>query len=196
MSEASTTSSGWHPDPSGRHELRYWDGNGWTDSVSDQGTQGTDPVGAPTATSAYPAAAPAPYPATTGYSMGIQTAGLPISSTGRRVTAYLLDVVLAIVTLGIGWIIWSIIVWGKGTSPGKSLMKMKCVNVETGQLCGYNEMVMREIVGKWLLATITFSITTIVGIVQLFTADDRRVLWDKIGKTVVVDDENNVLTAS
>ena len=27
----------WHPDPSGRHELRYWDGTRWTEHVSDQG---------------------------------------------------------------------------------------------------------------------------------------------------------------
>jgi hypothetical protein len=34
---------GWHPDPSGRHEFRYWDGTRWTLSVSDQGKVGTDP---------------------------------------------------------------------------------------------------------------------------------------------------------
>jgi hypothetical protein len=34
----------WHPDPRGRHELRYWDGTEWTDHVADAGTQGTDPV--------------------------------------------------------------------------------------------------------------------------------------------------------
>ena len=34
----------WYPDPNGRHELRYWDGNAWTDHVSDQGVQSTDPV--------------------------------------------------------------------------------------------------------------------------------------------------------
>ncbi len=34
----------WHPDPTGRHEHRYWDGANWTDHVSDRGIQGTDPV--------------------------------------------------------------------------------------------------------------------------------------------------------
>lgn len=29
----------WHPDPTGRHELRYWDGEQWTDHVSDHGVQ-------------------------------------------------------------------------------------------------------------------------------------------------------------
>lgn len=34
----------WHPDPSGRHHLRWWDGVRWTDSVSDRGRPGTDPL--------------------------------------------------------------------------------------------------------------------------------------------------------
>jgi uncharacterized protein YxjI len=34
----------WHPDPMGRHQLRYWDGNAWTDHVSNEGVQTTDAV--------------------------------------------------------------------------------------------------------------------------------------------------------
>ncbi|MGA8846976.1 MAG: AIM24 family protein [Nocardioides sp.] len=34
----------WHPDPTGRHELRYWDGSTWTDHVADQGAQSMDPL--------------------------------------------------------------------------------------------------------------------------------------------------------
>lgn len=33
---------GWHPDPRGRHEHRYWDGSQWTDHVSDKGVQSQD----------------------------------------------------------------------------------------------------------------------------------------------------------
>ena len=39
-----TTPAAWHPDPTGRHELRYWDGSRWTEHVSNQGIQGSDPV--------------------------------------------------------------------------------------------------------------------------------------------------------
>jgi len=35
---------GWYADPSGRHELRYWDGTRWTEYVSDGGTQSTEPL--------------------------------------------------------------------------------------------------------------------------------------------------------
>jgi hypothetical protein len=33
----------WMPDPTMRHELRYWDGMTWTPSVSDQGVVANDP---------------------------------------------------------------------------------------------------------------------------------------------------------
>ncbi|MGH9182125.1 MAG: CPBP family glutamic-type intramembrane protease, partial [Acidimicrobiales bacterium] len=34
----------WYADPCGRHALRYWDGQGWTERVSDAGRPGVDPV--------------------------------------------------------------------------------------------------------------------------------------------------------
>jgi hypothetical protein len=38
-----TTPAGWYPDPSGRYEMRYWDGDKWTEHVSRQGQTFTDP---------------------------------------------------------------------------------------------------------------------------------------------------------
>ena len=35
--------AGWYADPSGRFELRYWDGGRWTEHVSRGGNQYTDP---------------------------------------------------------------------------------------------------------------------------------------------------------
>lgn len=35
--------AGWYADPSGRYELRYWDGSAWTEHVSRAGQQYTDP---------------------------------------------------------------------------------------------------------------------------------------------------------
>lgn len=35
--------SGWYADPSGRFELRYWDGSAWTEHVARAGQQFTDP---------------------------------------------------------------------------------------------------------------------------------------------------------
>jgi len=37
-----TTPAGWYHDPSGRYELRYWDGSQWTEHVARGGQQFTD----------------------------------------------------------------------------------------------------------------------------------------------------------
>ena len=35
--QTATVAPGWHPDPSGRHDYRYWDGATWTENVADGG---------------------------------------------------------------------------------------------------------------------------------------------------------------
>ena len=37
--------AGWYPDPTTRHELRYWDGYTWLDNVSNKGVAASDPLG-------------------------------------------------------------------------------------------------------------------------------------------------------
>lgn len=36
--------AGWLPDPTGRHQYRYWDGARWTENVSDNGATAVDPI--------------------------------------------------------------------------------------------------------------------------------------------------------
>lgn len=38
---------GWQPDPTGRHDHRYWDGSRWTDDVADAGVAAKDPYDGP-----------------------------------------------------------------------------------------------------------------------------------------------------
>lgn len=38
---------GWQPDPTGKHDHRYWDGSQWTENVSDAGVASIDPYEAP-----------------------------------------------------------------------------------------------------------------------------------------------------
>ena len=54
----------WLPDPSGAHELRYWNGSSWTEHVSDRGTTGQDVLTAelPPPAAAFPPP-PTPPPA-------------------------------------------------------------------------------------------------------------------------------------
>ena len=56
MTDAATGTSsnaGWHPDPMGRHELRYFDGSSWTEHVADGGVTSTDPLQASAGSAQY-----------------------------------------------------------------------------------------------------------------------------------------------
>jgi hypothetical protein len=48
----------WRPDPEGRYEYRWWDGQRWTDQVSHQGQVGRAPLGGPAASQPQQPAAP------------------------------------------------------------------------------------------------------------------------------------------
>lgn len=69
----SKRSQEWLPDPSGRHQLRWWDGNEWTEYVSDQGTQATDPLSGET---------PPPPPGAGARRSGRATAALVLGIVG------------------------------------------------------------------------------------------------------------------
>ena len=45
------TDAGWHPDPTGRYEYRYWDGSAWSAHVSQDGGTASDPLDTPPAAS-------------------------------------------------------------------------------------------------------------------------------------------------
>lgn len=51
-----TIQPNWYPDPTGRHQVRYWDGQAWTENVADHGVASTDQptmsMGAPDITGA------------------------------------------------------------------------------------------------------------------------------------------------
>jgi len=56
----------WHPDPTGRHQFRYWDGAAWTEHVANDGVTGTDPLSpAPPPASITPEPTPEPLTITT-----------------------------------------------------------------------------------------------------------------------------------
>src|SRR3954447_17490466 len=72
--------AGWHPDPRGGHQYRFWDGIQWTDHVADSGQLSTDPVRAVTPVApaeAEPQEAPEPQPVPDRPAPGPQRTGAP-----------------------------------------------------------------------------------------------------------------------
>jgi hypothetical protein len=52
MPEAVTWPPGWFPDPTGRHDHRWWDGAAWTGHVADAGVASLDALPAPSVATA------------------------------------------------------------------------------------------------------------------------------------------------
>jgi uncharacterized RDD family membrane protein YckC len=121
--------------------------------------------------------------------------GIALTTPGRRFGACLLDAVLAIVTLFVGWLVWSIVVWGRGQSPGKQLLGVRCVKIRENRCATWGTMVLREFVYKGILFGIVASVTFGIGIVlYLWLLWDKRnqELWDKMAGTIVVDDSHGL----
>lgn len=57
---SAATPAGWYPDPHGEAELRYWDGNDWTEHTHSAQAQGAPPQQAPPPAQAPPQQAPPP----------------------------------------------------------------------------------------------------------------------------------------
>lgn len=130
---------------------------------------------------------PPPPPSWSGGSFvpaGTSPAVAPVS-VGTRVGASLLDVLLMIVTLGIGWLVWAVVLLKQSTSPAKKVMGLVIVDVNTGAPATMTQMVLREIVGKWVLGSVT-GVVSLASFVMLFVTPNRQAVWDYIGTTTVV----------
>jgi uncharacterized RDD family membrane protein YckC len=117
--------------------------------------------------------------------------GIRLSSPLKRLAGALLDTVIAIFTLGIGWLVWSLIVYKDGQTPGKQLLGMRCVIFATGRHAGWGRMFCREWLAKGLLFSVLLSLTFgLAGILYLWLLwdKDKQEIWDKIVDTIVVDD--------
>jgi uncharacterized RDD family membrane protein YckC len=68
----------------------------------------------------------------------------PKASPQHRLGGIALDVALLLSTCYIGWIIWSLVIWGQGLTPGKQILKMRVVSSITGQTASWGHMAIRQ----------------------------------------------------
>jgi uncharacterized RDD family membrane protein YckC len=119
--------------------------------------------------------------------------GTQLASVGRRIGAYFLAIPLAIVTLGIGYIIWGLIVWPNGQTPALQVLNMRAWRPETGKVAGFWYMALREIVGRLIDGIVGF-ITAITSFVLFVASKEHKSLHDLIAGTVVLHDPDKVLS--
>lgn len=112
-----------------------------------------------------------------------------LASPQARLGAYLVDIGLAIVTLFIGWFIWSMATWKTGQTPAKRLMKQVVVSTKTGESFTWSQMLLREAVVKWAAGGIASGasngITFVVDSLFIFR-DDRKTVHDLIVQSKVI----------
>jgi uncharacterized RDD family membrane protein YckC len=117
--------------------------------------------------------------------------GTELAPAGRRIGAFFLSIPLAIVTLGIGYAVWGLIVWGRGQTPALQVLGMRCWRPETGRVASWGWMAFREIIGRIVEGIV---ITALVSFILMLTSKNRKTLHDLIAGTVVLRDPNKVLT--
>ena len=68
----------------------------------------------------------------------------PKASIQHRLGGKAVDYAINSVTFGIGWIIWSLVVWGQGQTPGKQIVKLRVYNKTNLERVTWGHMALRE----------------------------------------------------
>jgi uncharacterized RDD family membrane protein YckC len=114
-----------------------------------------------------------------------------LASPWVRLGASLLNCVLVVVTLGIGYLVWAMVLWNQGTNPGKRICGLRMVKADTGHTCSFGDMLVRNFVMGGLvlsvLGTVTLGIGYLVDAFMVF-GERRQRLIDKMSGTLVVQD--------
>jgi uncharacterized RDD family membrane protein YckC len=118
--------------------------------------------------------------------------GTQLASSGRRIGAFFLRIVLSIVTLGIGYIIWGAIVWAQGTTPALQVLGMRCWRPEDNAVPGWWWMALRNIIGT-IAEGILSIFSLLASFILMLATKEHKSIHDYIGGTVVLYDPNKVL---
>lgn len=116
--------------------------------------------------------------------------GVRLASIGRLIAAFCLAVSLFIVTLGVGYISWSIAVWRQGQTPAQRLLGLRCWLPETGQVADREQMALRQVVG------FTVGGQLLIGLWLLLFSSRHMSLGDYLAGTVVLYDPDRILLGS
>ena len=98
----------------------------------------------------------------------------PKASIQHRLGGKAVDVAMYSVTFGIGWIIWSLVVWGQGQTPGKQIVKLRVYNKTNFNRVTWGHMAIREF-GLPATLSIVFWLTLMRSAGGLANASDAYV---------------------
>jgi len=91
----------------------------------------------------------------------------PKASIQHRLGQLLLEYALFVVTLGIGYLIWFLIVLGQGQTPGKQVLKLRVYDSTTGKPAKWGHMFIREFGLLMAVAVIAYGLPVILSLQSL-----------------------------
>jgi len=114
--------------------------------------------------------------------------GVTLTSPWARLGAYVLELVLYCVTLGIGWLIWAAVIGGNGHTPAKKLLNQRVIDNSTMKPVGLGRMFWVRGFVCGLIAPFAIIFTIFILLFMPFWDRNNQNLWDKISSTYVVND--------
>jgi uncharacterized RDD family membrane protein YckC len=89
----------------------------------------------------------------------------------HRLGGWAVDLALNFVTFGIGWFIWSLIVWGQGQTPGKQLLKMRVYDKTTAKPAKWGHMAIRQFLLPMSFSIVVLPIVVVLSLIPNMTAN-------------------------
>jgi uncharacterized RDD family membrane protein YckC len=103
----------------------------------------------------------------------------PAASLGRRIGALGLTVLLLVVTLVVGWIVWSVFEWRKGLTPSYRLLGLHVVRRSDARPIGWVRSFLRSGVCCPVMVVPTVAIGGLVGLCFALGASPPDGLWGR-----------------
>lgn len=91
----------------------------------------------------------------------------PKASLKHRLGQAFLEYGLAIVTLGIGYLIWTLILFGRGQTPGKQILKLRVYDLTTGLPAKWGHMFIREFGLFMVIGVFAYAVPIAIGLQSL-----------------------------
>lgn len=120
---------------------------------------------------------------------------LPVADVLIRFGCWLLEAVLAIVTLGIGWFIWWLVLLGQGMTPARQILKLRVIDINTklpvtsGQafVRGFVVYLLAFSIGTSVLNLVVVGLGTLAMLASalLMFRSSRQTLWDQMTNTTL-----------
>ena len=118
------------------------------------------------------------------------------ASFQHRLGALALDIVLLVFTFGIGWLVWSLILWNEGQTPAKKILKLRTYSFESGTVATWGHMSVREFLLPTTVSIVSYipyigwaiSIAYIVLEIVFYFTKGQRSFTDHWAKTAIINE--------